>query len=79
MLPHDAGGRVPWLWDKRTMQLHDLARATPACGIEGLAAEQARTYEDEVTATTVMKTQHLVPCRHCYRPMGRFAVGGAGR
>jgi hypothetical protein len=66
---------VAWLWDKRTMQMHDLAQAQEACGIAGIPADQARTYEDEVTATTVLKTQHLIPCRFCYRPRGRTHFG----
>lgn len=65
---------MPWLWDKRTMQMHDLSRATEKCGIADVPPEQARTYSDEVTATTVLKTQHLVPCRWCYRPGGRSTM-----
>lgn len=65
---------MAWVWDKRTMQLHDLARKTPQCGLDELPPDQARTYQDEITATTVAKTQHLIPCRWCYRPKGRFAV-----
>lgn len=67
---------VPWLWDKRTMQMHDLSHKTPACGIDGLAPGEGRSYEDEVTATTVLKTRHLIPCRHCYRPGGRSHFEG---
>jgi hypothetical protein len=65
---------MPWLWNKATMELHDLARARPECGIEAIAPEQRKVYDDEVTATTVLKTQHLIPCRFCYRPGGRTTM-----
>jgi hypothetical protein len=63
---------MPWLWDLRTQQMHDLSRAEARCGLEGFAEDQAKTYEDERTAATVLKTRHLVPCRFCWR-------AGAGR
>ena len=62
---------MAWVWDKRTMQMHDLARATPQCGLDDLPVDQRKEYDDEITATTVLKTQHLIPCRWCYRPGGR--------
>lgn len=61
---------MAWLWDQRTMQLHDLSRAEARCGIEGIPPGMSKTYEDQVTATTVAKTRHLVPCRWCTRPGG---------
>ena len=72
---------MAWLWDKRKNELHDLARAKPECGIESLAMDQVKTYDDEITATTVLKTQHLIPCRWCYRPGGRSTMheGAASR
>lgn len=65
---------MPWVWVKRTGEMHDLARRTEKCGLDGLAAGDAKTYQDEHTATTVLKTQHLIPCRWCYRPMGRTTM-----
>ncbi|HEV8359135.1 MAG TPA: hypothetical protein VGR28_01630 [Candidatus Thermoplasmatota archaeon] len=62
---------MAWVWDKRTMQMHDLSKRTPQCGIDDLPKDQGKVYEDEHTATTVVKTQHLIPCRFCYRPTGR--------
>lgn len=62
---------MAWVWDKRTGQMHNLANKTPQCGLDGAPADQLKTYDDEVTATTVLKTQHLIPCRFCYRPMQR--------
>jgi hypothetical protein len=69
---------MPWLWDKRTLEMHDLARATAQCGIAAIPPDQAKTYDDEHTATTVLKTQHLIPCRWCYRPGGRSQFPGPG-
>lgn len=71
MARRDHAPAMPWLWDKRTGQMHDLRRESAQCGLAGLPPGESKTYEDEHTATTVLKTQHLVPCRWCYRPVGR--------
>jgi hypothetical protein len=65
---------MAWLWDRRTMEMHDLSKAQPQCNIAAIPKDQAKRYDDEVTATTVLKTRHLVPCRWCYRPGGRTTM-----
>lgn len=74
MLPDRVRGPMPWVWNKRTNEMHDLAHKVMACKLDDLAPEDGRVYEDEVTATTVLKTRHLIPCRFCYRPRGRTTM-----
>lgn len=74
MLPDRARRAMPWLWDKRTGEMHDLARRAPQCNLREAEPGETKTYADEHTATTVLKTQHLIPCRWCYRPKGRTTM-----
>jgi hypothetical protein len=81
MLPQGAGRAMVWVWDKAKNEMHNAANARPECKLDAIPAGQRREYQDEITATTVLKTQHLIPCRFCYRPMGRShfePVAGSG-
>jgi len=53
-----------WLGDKRTQRVHDLDRATDACGIDELmAAEQFAAFGPDLLAEA--RNRGYRPCRHC--------------
>jgi hypothetical protein len=55
---------VRWLGDKRTMVVHDLDAARPACAVEDLAASLgAATFGPDSLAEA--RNRGYRPCRRC--------------
>jgi hypothetical protein len=55
-----------WLGDKRSMRVHDLDRAGPACGIDDLMASgRFAAVAPDVLAEA--RNRGFRPCPHCAR------------
>lgn len=56
--------RHRWLGDKRTMVVHDLDAARPACAVDDLvASDRFATFGPDSAAEARNRGYH--PCRHC--------------
>lgn len=68
--------RHRWLGDKRTMVVHDLDAAAPACRIDDLVAS-GRFASFGPDSEAEARNRGYSPCRHC-RGGDEGAAGGAG-